>query len=135
MATDVTSPPEPGVAHLVGGIFEDAQQLMIQQADLLKADIRKDLRDAREAGFHLGVGGVLLGVGGVLLLFMVVHFLSGMWPELPLWGSFGLVGGLLALAGGIVFYRGQEQLDKIDPLPEVSVQAMKENLQWKTNPK
>jgi hypothetical protein len=58
-----------------------------------------------------------------------------MWPDLPLWGSFGIVGGLLALAGGIVFYRGQEQLDKIDPLPEVSVQAMKENLQWKSNPK
>jgi hypothetical protein len=135
MATDVSSPPEPGVARLVSGIIEDAQQLMKQQAELLTADIRKDLRDAKEAGFSLGIGGILLGVGGLLLLFMVVHFLNWMWPEyLPLWGCYGIVGGLLALVGGIVFYRGQEQLEKIDPTPEVSVQAMKENLQWKTNP-
>jgi len=129
MATDLQH--EPSVAQLVSGIIDDAQRLMVQHADLLKADIRKDLRDAKEAGYSLGVGGGLLGAGGLLLLFMVAHFLHWMW-DVPLWGSFGITGGILTLAGGFLFYRGQGQLDKINPLPENSVEAVKEDLQWKT---
>jgi len=132
MATDVQH--EPSVAQLVGGIIEDAQRLMVQHAELLKADIRKDLHDAKEAGFALGIGGVLLGAGGLLLLCMLALLLNWLWPDhIPLWGGFGIVGGILALAGGILFYRGQLQMEKIDPLPENTVQAVKEDLQWKTN--
>jgi len=134
MATDLQH--EPSVAQLVSGIIDDAQRLMVQHAELLKADIRKDLHDAKEAGYSLGIGGVLLGVGGLLLLCMVALLLNALWPDyIPLWGGFGIVGGVLTLAGGIVFFRGQQQLDKINPLPENSVEAVKEDLQWKTNPK
>jgi len=129
MSTDLQH--EPSVAQLVSGIIDDAQRLMVQHAELLKADIRKDLHDAKEAGYSLGIGGVLLGAGGLMLLFMIAHLLNWMW-ELPLWGGFGIVGGVLALAGGILFFRGQQQLDKINPLPENSVEAVKEDLQWKT---
>jgi len=129
MSTDLQH--EPSVANLVSGIIDDAQRLMAQHAELLKADIRKDLLDAKEAGYALGIGGALLGAGGFLLLFMVAHFLNWMW-DIPLWGGFGITGSLLALIGGILFYRGQVKLEKIDPLPENSVQAVKEDLQWKT---
>jgi len=132
MATDLQH--EPSVAQLVSGIIDDAQRLMVQHADLLKADIRKDLRDAKEAGYSLGIGGALLGIGGLLLLFMIAHLLNWLWPEyIPLWGGFGIVGGILALAGGVIFFQGQQKLDQINPLPENSVEAVKEDLQWKTN--
>jgi hypothetical protein len=132
MATDVQH--DPGVAQLLSGIIDDTQRLLVQHAELLKADIRKDLHDAKEAGYSLGFGGAMLGAGGLLLLFMIAHLLNWMW-ELPLWGGFGITGGILALAGGLLFFRGQQQLDKIDPLPENTVQAVKEDLQWKTNRK
>jgi len=128
MSTDLQH--EPSVAHLVSGIIDDAQRLMVQHADLLKADIRKDLHDAKEAGYSLGIGGLLLGGGGLMLLFMFAYLLHEL--GLPLWGSFGIVGGVLTLAGGIFFFRGQQQMDKINPLPENSVEAVKEDLQWKT---
>jgi len=129
MATDLQH--EPSVAQLVSGIIDDAQRLMAQHAELLKADIRKDLHDAKEAGYSLGIGGGLLGAGGLLLLFMVAHFLNWMW-EIPLWGGYGITGAVLALAGGLLFFRGQQQMDKINPLPENSIEAVKEDLQWKT---
>jgi len=131
MATDVSN--DTSVTHLVTGIIDDAQHLLKQQAELLKADIRKDLRQAKEVGIAMITAGALLGSGGILLLFMLVHLLSWAIPDLPLWGSFGIVGGVLAIAGGIVFYRGQEKLETLNPLPEQSAEAMKENLQWKTN--
>ena len=135
MATDVGPQNEQSVSKLVSGIVEDAQRLMGQQADLLKADIRKDLREAKETGLAMGFAFVLLGVAGLLLLFMIVHFLSWQWPDLPLWGSFGIVGGLLGIAGIVAFVYGQAKLEKLNPLPENSVEALKENLQWTTNPR
>jgi hypothetical protein len=129
MSTDLQH--EPSVARLVSGIIDDAQRLMVQHAELLKADIRKDLRDAKEAGYSMGIGGALLGAGGLLLLFMVVFMLHEL-AQLPMWGSFGIVGGVMALGGGLLFFRGQQQMEKINPLPENSVEAVKEDLQWKT---
>jgi hypothetical protein len=134
MATDVMPNTEPSMTKLVGGIIDDTQRLLIQQGELLKADIRKDFKEAKEVGQEMIIAGSLLGVGGLLLSFMLVHFLTWAVPDLPHWGSFGIVGGLFALAGGIVFYRGREKLDKLNPLPEQSAKALKENLQWKTNP-
>lgn len=134
MATDVTD-QNTTVTGLVSGIIDDTQRLFKQQAELLKADIKKDIKEAKEAGVSMMAAGALLGSGGLLLLFALVHLLSWAIKDLPLWGSFGIVGGVLALAGGIAFYRGREKLDNLNPLPENSAQALQENLQWKTNPK
>jgi len=133
MATDVSSQTEPSMTRLVSGIIDDAQQLFKHQAELLKHDIRKDLNEAKEASLSIGVGAVLLGVGAVLLSFMLVHLLSWAVPAIPLWGGFGIVGGVLAVVGGVVFYRGEEKLEHLNPLPEESAEGLKENLQWKTN--
>jgi len=136
MATDVSPQTEPSVSRLLGGIVDDAQRLMAQQADLLKADIRKDLREAKETGLALATAGVLLGLGGLLLLLMLVHLLNWLWPEqLPLWGSYGIVGGVLTAVGVAAFIHGRQKLDQLNPLPENSVEALKENLQWQTNPR
>jgi hypothetical protein len=134
MATDVTD-NNASVTGLVSGIIDDTQRLFKQQAELLKADLRKDIKEAKEAGVAMITAGALLGSGGLLLLFMLVHLLSWAIPQLPLWGSFGIVGGVLAAAGGIAFYQGREKLEHLNPLPENSAQALQENLQWKTNPK
>jgi hypothetical protein len=134
MATDVTD-QNTTVTGLVSGIIDDTQRLFKQQAELLKADIKKDIKEAKEAGIAMLAAGALLGSGGMLLLFTLVHLLHWAFPDLPLWGCFGIVGGILALAGGVVYFRGQEKLDNLNPLPENSAQALQENLQWKTNPK
>lgn len=135
MATDVMPKNEGSVTGLVSGIIDDATRLLKQQADLLKADVRKDLKEAKEVGMSMAIAGALMGVGGLLLSFMLAHCLSWAIPDLPLWGSYGIVGGLFAAAGGIVFYLTKEKLEKLSPLPENSMEAVKENLQWQTNPR
>jgi hypothetical protein len=134
MATDVMPNTEPSVTRLVSGIIDDTQRLLKQQADLLKADLRQEIKDAKEVGMSMAVSAALLSVGGLLLSFMLVYFLSWAIPNLPLWGSFGIVGGLLAAAGGIVFYLSREKLQKLPTPGEQTVEGLKENLQWKTNP-
>jgi hypothetical protein len=147
MATDVTNAPagretypahganDPSLGTLVSGIIDDAQKLIEQQITLLKQEIRKEIQDAKDTGKLLGAGVGLLCAAGVLLLFMLVYLLYWLAaPHLPLWSCYAIIGGALALVGGVVFYVGQQKLEHLNVVPEQTTQALKENLQWKTNP-
>jgi hypothetical protein len=85
--------------------------------------------------YPMAAGLLILLLGGALLGVMLAHALHAAGPGLPLWGSYGIVGGLLAAAGAGAFYSGKKQLENVHPLPEKSTEALKENVQWLSNPK
>jgi hypothetical protein len=147
MAIDVTNAPagketfpaaranDPSLSGLVGGIIDDAQKLIEHQFSLLTLDIRKDVQRAKDAGMVVGAGVGLLSAGGLLLLFMFVHLLEWLArPNLEWWACYAIVGTVVVLVGGFVFYQGKQKLDTLNVVPEQSAQGLKENLQWKTNP-
>lgn len=134
MATDVHNTSEPSMTKLVGGIIDDAQKLFKQQAELFQADIKREIRQAKQVGLNMVLAGSLMGAGGLVLLFMLVHLLHYLFPDLKLWGAHAIVGGVLFAIGLGLYFAGREKLDKLSPLPEQSVEGLKENLQWKTNP-
>lgn len=138
MATDLQSPPEPTVTSLVKGILEDAQRLFNQQITLIRTEIREDFRKTKDAALAMAWGVGILAVGGLLLCLMLPLLLE--WatqPTLPLWACFGIVGGILALLGAILVYAGVRKFESFNPLPDQSVQGLKENVTWSTttNPK
>jgi len=89
MATDVMPNTEPSMTKLVGGIIDDTQRLLKQQVDLVKADISREIKDAKEAASSMALAGALLSVGGLLLAFMLVHLLDWAFPNLTLWPATG----------------------------------------------
>jgi len=135
MATDLKTGHEPSVTTLVSGIISDAQDLMKQQFDLLKHEVREDIHKTKEAGFTLGVGAGLALVGAIMLLMMLVHFTQWAVPDLPLWACYGIWGVAFFAGGAVLLYMGKAQLDSFNPLPDESAKALKENVQWITNPK
>ena len=118
---------------LVTGIINDAQELIKQQLALARHEIKEDFRKTKEAALSLALGGTIALLGGLLLGFMLVYLLA--LTDLPLWACYGIVGGLLAVVGGVLVYMGKKELDSFNPLPEESAQALKENVQWITKPK
>jgi len=134
MATDVSPMSDQSVTRLVSGIIDDAQELMRQQLQLLKVDVKKEIDDAKSAAGSFALAGVFGGLGALLLTFAAAHLLRWAVPDLPLWGAYGIVGLVLGVVGGALFFRAKHKLDTLTPLPEQSMEAMKENLQWKTKP-
>jgi len=128
MITQQSSAAEPGVTKLVGGIIEDAQELFKHQLDLFHAEIKDDLRRTREAGTLVMLGGLVLLLGGIFLGLMLVYLLNWLFPELTLWGSFGIVGGAFAVLGSVFYLWGREKFASFDPLPDKSVEVLKETL-------
>jgi len=116
----------PSMTALVGDIVTDIEQLFVQQTQLIRLEVRDDLRKARTGAFYLGAGlGVML-VGGLLFCLMPPYLLN--WAtELPLWACFGIFGAVFLLLGGGAVYAALKKFQDAASLPE-SVAALKENV-------
>ena len=136
MATDLHNEQSASVTTLVSGIAHDAQELMKQQFELLKAEVRDDFRKVRDASEMLGAGAGLALMGGILLTLMLVYLLEFLFlPHLPLWACFGIVALVFIVGGACLYLVGKRSLDKVNPLPDKTAEALKENVQWITKPK
>jgi uncharacterized membrane protein YqjE len=127
-------PPEgilgdgPSLTTLVSGIVHDIQQLVRQEMQLARTEVKQEWDKAKTAAGSLMVGLVLFGMGGVLLSFMVVYLIA--LAGVPLWGCFGIVGGLLAFGGLILVGMGYSQVSRIHVIPPQTAQTLKENVTW-----
>jgi hypothetical protein len=135
MATDTYSPQDQqSVTTLVSGIIGDAQTLIQQQVALIREEVRTDLRKTKEAVVSLAAGVGVAALAAVPLVFAVVYLLNERagWQ---LWASFLTVGVVLAAAGAGLIFAGVRRIRSFNPLPEQSMAALKENLEWIKNPK
>jgi len=132
MPHQLETEPQPGIAELVGGIVQDARDLLAQQLKLFQVEVKSDLRQTKEASIPLAIGAMiaLLGVG--ILALGAGYLLCWTWPELPLWAGLAIVGGGLLLIGGALALWGKCKFDAFNPLPDETLEGMKENIQWKT---
>jgi hypothetical protein len=134
MATDLQTSSDPSVPSLMGGIVHDVQELIKQQVELFKTEVKADMRKAREASASLALGLCFLLLGSILACFTLVYVLAGP-VGLPLWASYLIVTGVGAIPGTILSYVGWKKFHSFNLLPNESAQALKETLEWTTKPK
>ncbi|HEV3080695.1 MAG TPA: phage holin family protein [Gemmataceae bacterium] len=135
MIRELQTSPEPSVTGLVTGIVQDVQQLMQQQLALFKHEIKENLQRSKEAAVLMGLGIGIGSVGGLLLFFMLVYLLNWAFAGLPLWACYLIVGVLAAGIGGGLLFAAIRKLQSVSAVPEKSIEALKENVQWIRNPK
>jgi hypothetical protein len=120
---------EPTLAELVSDLANDAKQLLRQELALAKYEIREEIRKTKIALISLGVGIGLAAIGGLLLIIMLVHLLNAL-AGLPLWSCYAIVGGVCAIVGIALLYRGKYQIAQVDMIPQQTIETMKENVRW-----
>jgi len=124
---------EASVTRLVSGIISDVQELIGQQLALLRYELKDELSKTKRASLALIGGLVIALVGGIFLCLMLIHLVSWAVPEWPLWVCYGIVGVPIAALGGALTVVGIQQFQSFQVLPDRSLQALKENVQWLTN--
>jgi Putative Actinobacterial Holin-X, holin superfamily III len=122
----------PSFVSLLGGIVNDAKELLLQEVALTKLEVQYELRKAKTKAIALGIGIGVSTLGGVLLMLMLVHVLAAL-TVVPLWGCYGIVGGVLAVLGGVLLAVGKTKADQLDVVPPRTVERIKESAQWLTN--
>lgn len=115
------------IAALLGGVVADAQQLVRREVDLAKQEVLIEVDKVKQGAISLGIGGGVLALGGIMLLLMLVYGLNE-WFGLPLWASFLIVGGVLAIAGAVLLFIGMNRLKKVDPVPHETIEEVRKDV-------
>lgn len=132
MASDLKTQSSLGLTPLISGIVEDAQTLITQQLTLFQTEMKDYLKRSKAAAIPYCAGLAVCLLAGFFVFTAVAEFLTFQWPNLPKFAAFGIVGAGVGIVGGALVLAGKIQFDAIDDIPEKSVNALKENIQWKT---
>jgi uncharacterized membrane protein YqjE len=120
---------KPPIGRLLSGIVSDMRNLFVQELRLAKLEIGEDLQRVKAAVAVLAVGGALSALGAVLLILMLVHLLDAA-TGLPLWGAYGIVGGIMLAIGLGVLIAGKRKTKDVGFVPEETAEAIKEDVGW-----
>lgn len=101
--------PKPTLLALVRGIVDDAKQLVLGQYELRKYQTLRQVAKAKVVAIWTGIGIGLAAIGTILIALMLVHLLHEVL-NLPLWGSYGIVGIVLIAIGGGFLYGAKNRL-------------------------
>jgi len=117
------------VSQLISGIVGDAQVLVRQEIALARQEISEEISNAKQASIKLGIAGGVLAIGGLLLIFALAQALADLlnWPT---WAGYALVGVVLAIVGYFLLTAAQKQIKDVRPIPEQTVETLKENVEW-----
>jgi Putative Actinobacterial Holin-X, holin superfamily III len=129
MSENLQVDPQAGVASLVGGILDDAQKLVRQEIALAQCEIAESWDKAKTGVALLTSALAVFGVVGVLLGFMLVKLLHQHLLPNHEWACYGLVGGLFALLGGALIFRGLNQLNKVHLSLPQTTETLREDAQ------
>ena len=120
---------EQSVSTIVSGIVADVQTLARQEVALAKQEIREELNTAKQVGIKLGIAIGVLAVGGLFVLIALALGISAALNVSP-WVGFAIVGVVFAVVGYFLLSSAQKQAQQINPVPQQTVDTMKENAEW-----
>jgi hypothetical protein len=109
--------PRPSIASLLRGIIADVRNLFVYELTATKLEIQEELDQAKNTAASLGIGAGVSAAGGLLLALMLVHVLAA-HTDIPLWGCYGIVGGVLTILGATLLYTGKRRADRVDVAPQ-----------------
>ena len=120
-----------GTGELIKQLSNQVSALVRQEVELAKAE-------AAEKGKKAGLGAGMFGgagVAGLLMLGSLTAFLILVLAlAIPAWASALLVTVLWAAVAGVLALQGRNKLREIGkPVPEKTVETLKEDVQWLKN--
>ncbi|HEY1186859.1 MAG TPA: phage holin family protein [Gemmata sp.] len=121
----------PSVAGLVSGIIGDAQTLLRQQAEMLKSEVREDFKRSKRAAEFGAIAIVCTTVGALGLITAVAYLLHEQF-QFKMWASWGMVSLAFLGVGGALGWFSYVLLERFNPLPDKTFNALKENVTWQT---
>ena len=123
----LSGPAGGSISELVSGILDDGQKLFKQQIEMVKSEVKEDLRKTQNMVVYLGVAIGLAAVGAVMALVALVYLIKRL-TEWELDACWGVVAGVTLAAAAIAFVIGGRILASYNPLPDKSFNALQENV-------
>ncbi|MEU9980898.1 phage holin family protein [Streptomyces sp. NPDC050856] len=129
-----TAPPpagEPSIGDLIGEIGKDVSQLVRDEIELAKAELKQESTKAgKAAGMVAGAGyagHLVLLLGSLTVIFALSNVMDPAWAAL-------IVTVVWAVVGAVLYVNGRKRLRTVNLKPEQTVETLKEDARWARNP-
>ena len=141
--TDEGRPDVEGrsVGELLGEVTGDLSSLMHKEIELAKLEAKQAVEMAKtefkDEATKAGKGAGLLAGAGVAahfaLAFVSLMLMFLLENVMPLELAALIVAALWAVVGAVLFTRGRKELREVRPVPERTIETVKEDLEWQRN--
>jgi len=122
---------QPGTDQSLGGLFgtltSDLSELVRSEMELARVEIREEAAKAGRAAGLLGAGGLIAYLG---LGLMAMAAAWGLAEVVDAGWAFLIVGLVIAAIGVVVLMKGRDRLREVRPVPEETVETLKEDARW-----
>jgi hypothetical protein len=116
------------IGGLVKSVLEDTRELMREELELLRTEVREEVSQARAVGVAFS-GAAVAGLLGAMLLSVALGSAIAYWFAWPAWTGYAIVAVLLLLGAYLAVNYGRKQLANFRALPKTRA-TVKENLAW-----
>ena len=115
------------LGELIKGVSNDVSMLVRKEIELAKLETREEVRHAADAAKAFGVAALMGYLALVLLGFAVAWGLAEVMAVGFAFLVAGLIFGAVAAAAAVF---GRDRVQKVHPVPEQTVETIKEDVQW-----
>jgi uncharacterized membrane protein YqjE len=136
---DVQTPPPPpataqdtSIGDLISDISADLSQLVRDEIELAKAEIKEESAKAGKAMGMLGgagyAGHLVLLLGSFTVIFALANVMDIAWAAL-------IVTAVWAVVGAVLYSTGRKRLRTVNLKPEQTMETLKEDARWARHPR
>jgi uncharacterized membrane protein YqjE len=124
---DLADESEPSIGELLGRTASDLSQLMRDEVELAKVEIKEEAKTLGRASALLAGAGLLAYLA---LGLVCIAAAWGLAEVLPPGVAFLIVGVVVGVAAAITYAKGRKNLEAFQPVPEQTVETIQEDVQW-----
>lgn len=114
------------LSELLSDVTTEVATLFRKEVELAKAETTEQVSRAAKAGRMLGAAAVIGFLALILFSFALAWALSEVVSEGV---AFAIVGVLFAVVAGALALAGKKRLATVDPVPDQTVQTLKDDVQ------
>ncbi len=115
------------IAEVLQDILRNLQEIIRSEVRLAKTEVREEAVKAKSAGALLG-GGAVCGLFATFFLLLTIVYALAL--VLPYWAAALIVAVVLAIIAAIVLSAGVKQFKRVHPVPDKTIENVKENVEW-----
>ena len=122
---------ERSVSDVFQEILRNLQEMVRSEIRLAKVEIRGEVKQAVSSGVWIAAGGVAATSAWIFLLWTLAYALA---TRMSMWAATLLVAVVMAAGAAALIMSGIRRAKRIRPIPERTVESVKENLEWMKQP-
>jgi Putative Actinobacterial Holin-X, holin superfamily III len=124
-----TAPPEqePSLGELFGALSREFGQLMRQEVQLAKTELREEAGKAGRAAVQLTGAGV---TGFLCVLLASLAAAWGIGEFIPVAYGLVIIAAVHGVVAAVLYSRGRTEAEGIQPVPDETIETLKEDARW-----